>query len=224
MQKFTLTGILLFLSLSSTVFGQSARSYLVTNEGDTIYTAIKFTQRLSDNNREMFAFVKNRNVRYTPGDIKAFYNGLQEFETQYLGSTPIFLLRHTAGYANLYYCDEAVLADLIQNSPRLGDEIGYSLKEALSSAVNSVKTPDYFGGKIPVISGEGKALKIFDPHISKRKQELATYFYDFPGTESLLSHEKITPETYEQLIMAYNQWKPQAMARIAEQEKTANGF
>jgi hypothetical protein len=224
MYKSTFAKLLFLLSFAYPAFSQSARTYIVTNEGDTLYAAIRFNQRLSDNNREVFVFTNNRSLRYTPGDIKAYYNGLQEFETKHFGSAAVFLQRHTVGYASLYYCDEAVLADMIRNSPRLGDQIGYSLKDALGAAVNSVKQTDYFGGKVPVIALEGKSLRIFDPNMPKRKQELAEYFYDFPGTESLLGQEKITPETYEQLVMVYNQWKPQVMARLAEQEKTANGF
>jgi hypothetical protein len=224
MHKFTFVKVLLLLSVIYPAAAQSARTYIVTNEGDTLYAAIRFNQRLSDNNREVFVFMNNRSLRYTPGDIKAYYNGLQEYETKHFGTAPVFLQRHTVGYASLYYCDEAVLADMIRNSPRLGDQIGYSLKDALSAAVNSVKQTDYFDGKVPVIATEGRSLRIFDPKMPKRKQELADYFYDFPGTESVLAQEKITPETYEQLVMIYNQWKPQAMARLAEQEKNANGF
>ncbi len=224
MHTSTLAKLFLLLGCVYPAVGQSARTYIVTNEGDTLYTAVRFNQRLSDNNREVFVFTNNRNIRYTPADIKAYYNGLQEYETQYLGAAPVFLQRHTAGYVNLYYCDETVLADLIRNYPRLGDQIGYSLKDALGAAVNSVKQTDYFGGKVPVMSGEGKNLQLFDPNMPKRKQELANYFYDFPGTESLLGQEKITPETYEQLVMVYNQWKPQVLARLAEQEKNASGF
>jgi|GEM_PF-6529438 len=224
MHNFTLIKLLLLIILSYPAFSQSARTYIVTNEGDTVYTSVRFNQRLSDNNREIYVYTNNRNIRYTPGEIKAYYNGLQEYESLPLGEVPVFLQRHTTGYANLYYCDETVLADLIRNYPRLGDQIGYSLKDALKAAFNSVKQTNYFNGKIPVISGEGKNLRIFDPNMPKRKQELADYFYDFPGAESLLSSEKVTPEMYEQLIMAYNQWKPQIVAKLAAQEKVANGF
>ncbi len=224
MHKFTFIKIFFLLSFTYPAFSQAARTYLITNQGDTVYAAIHFNQRLADNNREVIAFVNNRSIRYTPGDIKAYYNGLQEYETRYLAEVPVFLQRHTVGYASLYYCDEVVLAEMIRNYPRLGDQIGYSLKEALGAAVNSVKQTDYFGGKVPVIAAEGKQLRIFDPNYPKRKQELAAYFYDFPGTESLLGQDRLTPETYEQLVMVYNQWKPQILARMAEEEKTANGF
>lgn len=224
MRRFTLLNIALGFCVTLSALGQGARTYLVTNEGDTVYTAVKFNAKLADNNRAVFAFTNNRTVRYAPGDIKAYYNGLQEYETQLLGEAPVFLQRHTAGYVNLYYCDETVLAELIRNYPRLGDQIGYALKDALGAAFRSVKNGNTFGGKIPVLAGEGKVLRIFDPTTPKRKQELALYFYDYPGTESLLGQEKITPETYEQLVMAYNQWKPQTSARVAEQDRMANGF
>lgn len=224
MHKSTFAKLFFLLSFAYPAFSQSARTYVVTNEGDTLYAAIRFNQRLSDNNREVFVFANNRSIRYTPSEIKAYYNGLQEYETKSLGDAVVFLQRHTVGYASLYYCDEVVLAELIRNYPRLGDQIGYSLKDALGAAVNSVKQTDYFGGKVPVISVEGKNLRIFDPNIPKRKEELANYFYDFPGTESVLGSDKITPETYEQLVTIYNQWKPQVLARLAKEEKTANGF
>jgi hypothetical protein len=216
--------IALGICLSAPVSAQTTRTYIVTNEGDTVRTAVRFSQKLADNNREVFAFVGNRTVRYAPGDIKAYYNGLQEYETQFLGEATVFLQRHTAGYASLYYCDETILAEMIRNYTRLGDQLGYSLKDAVGSALKSVKDGVYFGGKIPVLMTEGKNLRIFDPNLPKRKQELAAYFYDYPGIESVLSQEKMTPETYEQLVMAYNQWKPQAVARLVEQEKTATGF
>lgn len=216
--------ILVGCCLAVPVWAQSARTYLVTGTGDTLYTAVRFNTRLADNNREVTAFVNGQSVRYTPDQLKGYYNGLQEFETQLVGEVPVFLQRHTAGHVSLYYCDETVLGELIRHYPRLGDQIGYSLGDALGAALKSVKEGSYFGGKVPIMSGSDKAFRVFDPTLRRRKQELADYFYDFPGSESLLSQETITPETYEQLVMAYNQWRPQAMARLMEQEKKANGF
>lgn len=224
MRTFTFLKITFGLCLSFPAAAQTTRTYIVTNQGDTVRTAVRFNARLADNNREAFAFVGNQTVRYEPGDIRAYYNGLQEYETQILGDAVVFLQRHTAGYASLYYCDEAMLAEMIRNHPRLGDQIGCSLKDALGSAVKSVKDGGGFGGKIPVLVTEGKNLRLFDPALPKRKQELAAYFYDYPGAESLLSQERFTPETYEHLVIAYNQWKPQALARLVEQEKNATGF
>ncbi|MCU0352661.1 MAG: hypothetical protein MUD08_02815 [Cytophagales bacterium] len=224
MRKFTFGQLFFFLVVAVSVSAQSVRTYVVTNEGDTVYASVRFNERLADNNREVFAFVNSRNVRYTPADIKAYYNGLQEYETRNLGDVPVFLQRHTAGQASLYYCDESVLADLIKNYPRLGDQIGYGLKDALKAAFHSSKAIAGFSGRVPVITVEGRSLRVFDPKMPQRKQELADFFYDYPGTESLLSQEQLTPESYEQLIMAYNQWKPQALARLAEKEKNATGF
>lgn len=224
MCKFTLGQLFLLLAAVTPVVAQSGRTYVVTNEGDTAYVAIRFNERLADNNREVFAFMDNRNIRYTPTDIKAYYNGLQEYETRNLGDVPVFLQRHTTGQASLYYCDESVLADLIKNYPRLGDQIGYGLKDALKAAFHSGKAIAGFHGRVPVIAVEGRSLRVFDPKMPQRKQELADYFYDYPGTESLLSQGQLTPESYEQLIMAYNQWHPQALARLVEKEKNATGF
>ncbi len=225
MRTFTFLRIAVGICLTVPVAAQTPpRTYIVTNEGDTVRTAVRFNARMADNNREAFAFVNNQTVRYAPGDIRAYYNGLQEYETQRLGEATVFLQRHTAGYASLYYCDETMLAEMIRNYPRLGDQIGCSLKDAVGSAMKSVKDGSYFNGKIPVLVTEGKSLRIFDPNLPKRKQELAAYFYDYPGIESLLSQAKLTPETYEQLVMAYNQWKPQSLARLVDQEKNASGF
>ena len=212
------------ICLAVPVAAQTTRTYIVTNDGDTVRTAVRFNAKMAENNREVFAFVNGRTVRYAPGELRAYYNGLQEYETQPLGEAVVFLQRHTAGYASLYYCDEAMLAEMIRNYPRLGDQIGCSLKDAVGSAVKSVREASHFNGKIPVLVTEGKNLRIFDPNLPKRKQELAAYFYDYPGIESLLSQAKLTPETYEQLVMAYNQWKPQALARLVSQEKNATGF
>ncbi len=224
MHSFTWVKFLLGFCLTVPVWGQSSKTYIVTTVGDTVYTMVKFTSKLADNNREVYALVNKQTVRYSPYEVKAYYNGLQEYETVQVGGMPVFLQRHTQGYVNLYYCDETILAQLIRHTPRIGDQIGYSLGEALGAALKSVKQGDAFEGKILILRGPDSNIHIFDPNITHSKQEIANFFYDYPGTESFLSQAKLTPEVYEQLIIAYNQWKPQAMARIATEQNIASGF
>ncbi len=225
-------GLILILLPAFQGHCQISDTYIITLDGDTIRTEVKYSSKLHVNNREVVAKEKGKFARYGPGQLKGFCNGKDVFESRSINGVSAFLLRRITGHLNLYLCDETIVNEMIKmENPvnaavAIGAATGGMIGGAVAGAVTSVVTEAVHMPAIPITGQSEGGLKIFNPNTSKKKrlQELQEYFAELPEISSIINREPFNLEVYIEAVEASNHLQEKENQRSHEENKKADGF
>lgn len=165
------------------------KSYIITNDNDSIYGQIKITNRKG--NLKVIKFRElgtEKYIGYRADKLKGFVKGTRNFESKKIDGTPYFLCLVLDGYVKLY--------SLQSISPNMG--YGNNIDAVTSSANSSTIVQNIF-----YLERDEKLTRISKLGFT---QGMANYVSDC----SELS-EKIENKTYkfrdiEEIVLMYNEW------------------